>query len=59
MTNGGPLNSSTTFVFYLYERDFENLDLGFASAMAVVLLIIVLALSLVNILCFERNKYQI
>ena len=59
MTKGGPLNSSKTIVYYIYERAFENLDLGFASAMAVVLLIIVLALSLVNILCFERNKYQI
>ena len=59
MTKGGPLNSSKTIVYYIYERAFENLDLGFASAMAVVLLVIVLALSLINILCFEKNRYQI
>lgn len=59
MTKGGPLNSSKTIVYYIYERAFENLDLGFASAMAVVLLVIVLALSLVNILFFEKNRYQI
>ncbi len=59
MTKGGPLNSSKTIVYYIYERAFENLDLGFASAMAVVLLIIVMAFSLINILCFERNKYQL
>lgn len=59
MTKGGPLNSSKTIVYYIYERAFENLDLGFASAMAVVLLIIVMIFSLVNILCFERNKYNI
>jgi len=59
MTKGGPLNSSKTIVYYIYERAFENLDLGFASAMAVVLLVIVMAFSLVNIFCFERNKYQI
>ena len=59
MTKGGPLNSSKTIVYYIYERAFENLDLGFASAMAVVLLLIVLAMSLVNILCFEKNRYQI
>lgn len=59
MTKGGPLNSSKTIVYYIYERAFENLDLGYASAMAVVLLVIVMAFSLVNILCFERNKYQI
>ena len=59
MTKGGPLNSSKTIVYYIYERAFENLDLGFASAMAVVLLLIVLALSFVNVIFFERNKYQI
>jgi len=57
MTKGGPLNSSKTIVYYIYERAFENLDLGYASAMAVVLLIIVMAFSLINILCFEKNKY--
>lgn len=59
MTKGGPLNSSKTIVYYIYERAFENLDLGYASAMAVVLLIIVMIFSLINILCFEKNKYQI
>lgn len=58
MTKGGPLNSSKTIVYYIYERAFENLDLGYASAMAVVLLIIVMAFSLINILCFEKNKYS-
>lgn len=59
MTKGGPLNSSKTIVYYIYERAFENLDLGYASAMAVVLLGIVMVFSLINILCFEKNKYQI
>ena len=59
MTKGGPLNSSKTIVYYIYERAFENLDLGYASALAVVLLIIVMAFSLINILFFEKNKYQI
>ena len=59
MTKGGPLNSSKTIVYYIYERAFENLDLGYASAMAVVLLVIVMVFSLINIFCFERNKYQL
>ncbi len=58
MTKGGPLNSSKTIVYYIYERAFENLDLGYASALAVVLLIVVMIFSLINILCFERNKYS-
>lgn len=59
MTKGGPLNSSKTIVYYIYERAFENLDLGYASAMAVVLLIIVMIFSFINIVFFEKNKYQI
>ena len=57
MTKGGPLNSTKTIVYYIYERAFENLDLGYASALAVVLLIVVMVFSLINILCFEKNKY--
>jgi len=59
MTKGGPLNSTKTIVYYIYERAFENLDLGYASAMAVILLAFVMVFSLINIFCFERNKYQI
>ena len=59
MTKGGPLNSTKTIVYYIYEKAFENLDLGYASAMAVILLVIVMVFSLINILCFERNKYQL
>ena len=58
MTKGGPLNSTKTIVYYIYERAFENLDLGYASALAVVLLIIVMVFSMINIFCFERNKYK-
>lgn len=57
MTKGGPLNSTKTIVYYIYERAFENLDLGYASALAVVLLVVVMVFSLINILCFEKNKY--
>ena len=58
MTKGGPLNSSKTIVYYIYERAFENLDLGYSSALAVILLIVVMAFSLINILFFEKNKYS-
>lgn len=59
MTKGGPLNSTKTIVYYIYEKAFENLDLGYASAMAVILLIIVMIFSLINIFCFERGKYNL
>ena len=42
MTKGGPLNSSKTIVYYIYERAFENLDLSMAATASVVLLVIIL-----------------
>lgn len=57
MTKGGPLNSSKTIVYYIYERAFENLDLGLASAAAVILLCIVMVFSIVNVVFFEGKKY--
>ena len=59
MTKGGPLNSTKTIVYYIYEKAFENLDLGYASAMAVILLVIVMIFSLLNIFVLERGKYKI
>lgn len=59
MTKGGPLNSSKTIVYYIYERAFENLDLGYASALAVVLLVVIMIFSLINIFVFEKDKYQV
>ena len=59
MTRGGPLDSTKTIVYYIYERAFENLDLGIASAGAVILLAIVMVFSILNIFVFERDKYKV
>ncbi len=59
MTRGGPLNSTKTIVYYIYERAFENLDLSLASAAAVILLLVVMVFSIINIVFFEGNKYKI
>jgi multiple sugar transport system permease protein len=44
-TNGGPLNSTLFYVLYLYRKAFEHLAMGYASAMAWILFLIVLALT--------------
>ena len=59
MTKVGPLNSSKTIVYYIYERAFENLDLGYASALAVILLVVIMIFSIINIFVFEKDKYQV
>lgn len=45
LTNGGPANSTTVVVYRLYEAAFINLQSGYASAMAIVLLFFVLVVT--------------
>lgn len=59
MTKGGPLNSTKTIVYYIYERAFENLDLSLAAAASVVLLAVILVFSIINITCFESKRYKL
>ena len=49
MTQGGPLDSTKTLVFHLYESAFVDFEMGYAAAVGVVLFVITLALSLVNL----------
>jgi len=59
MTKGGPLNSTKTMVYYIYERAFENLDLSMASTASVILLCIILVFSVINIIFFEGKRYKL
>jgi multiple sugar transport system permease protein len=44
ITGGGPLNSTNILVFYSYEQAFGQFDLGYAAAIATVLMLIALGL---------------
>jgi multiple sugar transport system permease protein len=48
MTRGGPLQRTTTVVYYLYEEAFYRFNLGYASAVAYVLFAITLVLAWVQ-----------
>ena len=48
VTNGGPVNSTTTIAHQIYKNGFEYFHMGYASAQAVVLLLIILAITIVN-----------
>lgn len=48
MTKGGPAGSTTTLSYYIYSEGFETGRLGYASALAWVLFLIVLAVTLIN-----------
>ncbi len=57
MTQGGPLDSTTFYSLYLYKEGFNYLYMGYASAMAWVLLVITLALVLLNFVMSRRWVY--
>lgn len=48
LTNGGPMNATTTIVHQIYIRGFTEFKMGYASAMSVVLMLIVSIITLVN-----------
>jgi ABC-type sugar transport system permease subunit len=48
MTDGGPLNSSNVIVLYLYQNAFQWFKAGYASAMALILFVIIMAITLVQ-----------
>ncbi|KNY04162.1 sugar ABC transporter permease [Microbacterium sp. GCS4] len=48
LTGGGPGNSTTVLVYYLYQQAFRFNDFGYASAIAVLMFLIVLVLTLVQ-----------
>ena len=48
MTRGGPLNSTLTVVYDLYERAFYRFEMGYASAIAYLLFAVIFIVSLIQ-----------
>jgi len=48
MTNGGPDYSTTTIVLYLYNNAFRYMNMGYASAMAWLLFVVIMAMTIIN-----------
>ncbi len=48
MTKGGPLNSTLFYNLYLYTKAFDDFDMGYASALAWLLLVVSLVVTLIQ-----------
>jgi multiple sugar transport system permease protein len=48
LTQGGPLDSTLTVVYLIYQNGFENLRMGYACAMSVVLFLFIALVTYVN-----------
>ncbi|MFC1806378.1 carbohydrate ABC transporter permease [Planctomycetota bacterium] len=57
MTNGGPERATTFYTLYLYNLAFEDLRMGYACAMAWILFVIILALTLLATKVSQRHVH--
>ena len=55
LTKGGPMHSTSMIVWHLYDTAFVNLDIGYASSMAVILFVIVFAITIIQ--WFGQKKW--
>lgn len=54
-TRGGPIGATTTIVYYLWEQAFRQLNFGYGSAIAWVLFIVTMAMTLVMVAVQRRR----
>ncbi len=57
MTKGGPLGTTTTLAYYLYQQAFKFFQMGKASAVAVVLFVVLLFLSWIQFRFVDRKVH--
>lgn len=59
MTQGGPLGSTRTIVYYLYNMGFQKFRMGYASGIAYLLFILILVFSVIQMktLSYEEQFY--
>lgn len=56
VTQGGPLDSTLFYAVYLYDRAFTNFEMGYASAMAWILLLII---GIFTALIFKSSSFWV
>ncbi|WP_368975520.1 carbohydrate ABC transporter permease [Caldifermentibacillus hisashii] len=56
---GGPEYSSATVVFYIWQKAFNNLQMGYASAMSVVLGILIFIVTLIQFKINDKSSFEL
>ena len=57
MTEGGPINATTTLMWYLYQQGFVAFRAGLAAAAGMVLFVLLLVITLVQVLIVQRRVH--
>jgi multiple sugar transport system permease protein len=55
MTSGGPADATQVGALYIYQRSFERLEMGYGSALSVVMFVILLVISLIQLRLSRSN----
>jgi multiple sugar transport system permease protein len=56
ITKGGPINSTYMYALYLYDRAFSRYEMGYASALAWILLVVI---GIVTAIIFASSRYWV
>ena len=57
LTRGGPVDATRVLVYSIYQDAFQNFQFGYASAQAVILFLLVMALTLIQFRFVERRVH--
>ena len=57
MTRGGPVDSTTTLIYYVYQQGFVAFNAGRASAAAIILFVAMLGITLAQVRWAERQVH--
>jgi multiple sugar transport system permease protein len=55
MTGGGPENGTLVLAYYIYQQGFEFFNVGYASALAMIMFVIVMVLTVVQVMLRRRE----
>ena len=56
-TRGGPLQSTTVVVYYLWQQAFQFFNAGYAAAIAYVLFVAILVVTVIQLLISRRTVH--
>ena len=48
MTRGGPMDSTRVIVYHIYEQGFKYLEMGYASAMSIIVIVVMIIFALIE-----------
>jgi multiple sugar transport system permease protein len=57
ITQGGPLKATYFYLYYFYQEAFQNFNMGYASALALVLMVIIMAATIILQVTSKRWVY--